>query len=237
MRPIRHLTPRYAYNRLRWKTFHWRHPDVPYLNQEIIAILDALLRPDDAGLEWGAGASTAWFAARCGRLVSVEHDAGWAGRVRRSLERQGLADKVDLRLCEWSRDAGMPAAYMDIAREIADCSLDFVLVDGRKRDICALLALSKVKPGGLLVVDDVHRYLPRERPSPAPHARGPKDGCTSAKWGQFKGVVDDWRCIWRTDGVSDTALWIKPSARRAWSAQSDAASESLSLQRIGHDVA
>ena len=237
MRPVRHLTPRYVYNRIRWKAFHRRYPGLPYLNREVVAILDDLLWTDDIGLEWGAGASTVWFAARCRQLVSIEHDPGWAARVRRSLERQGLIGTVDLRLFAWSRDAGVPVAYVDTVQEITDCSLDFAIVDGRKRDACALLALSKVKPGGLLIVDDVHRYLPRERPSPTPHARGRKDGCASAKWEQFKAVVDDWRCIWRTDGVSDTALWIKPSARPALFAQSDAATESLSLQGRGHDTA
>lgn len=50
-----------------------------------VSYLDGLLRADDVLLELGSGASTAWYASRVGRVVSLEPDARWAGRVIQEL--------------------------------------------------------------------------------------------------------------------------------------------------------
>jgi hypothetical protein len=38
-----------------------------------------------------------------------------------------------------------------------DASLDLVIVDGRARVACGLAAMAKVKPGGMLLLDDSDR--------------------------------------------------------------------------------
>lgn len=212
MRSCRHLTPRYLWDRILWKSRHWIAPGAPYLNAEITRLLDDLIRPDHTGLETGAGASTVWFARHCGALISVEHDPRWARWVRGELVQHGLDARVDLRLCERT-EAGTPASYVETVAAQPENSLDFVLIDGKKRDSCALAALHALKPGGLMIVDDVHRYLPTPRPSRAPFARRPQDGHASVKWREFDTVTGHWARVWRTDGVSDTALWIKPCSR------------------------
>ncbi len=86
-------------------------------------------------------------------------------------------------------------------------ALDVCIVDGVHRGKCALAAVSKLASGGLLVVDDIHWFL--DHPTGAPHSRrgkGPADG----DWRRFAELVDGWRCVWTTDGVTDTAIWIKP---------------------------
>jgi hypothetical protein len=67
-------------------------------------------------VELGSGASTIFLghtlADLGGRLVSVEHDAGYAGHVRRLLEREGLADVVALEvvpLAPWTPPEPPPA--------------------------------------------------------------------------------------------------------------------------------
>ena len=48
----------------------------------------------------------------------------------------------------------MISAYVHEFDRFADRSLDFVLIDGMYRGHCAIRAMSKVKPGGLIVIDN-----------------------------------------------------------------------------------
>lgn len=201
MRSIRHWTPRYIVNRLRVLAYQRLHPEAPWLTRDMIELLGPRLTGAHRGLEWGAGRSTLWLAARLGSLVSVEHDETYYGRVRAQLQDQGVRN-VELRCCPAEPD------YVAVADSLPRESLDFVLVDGLARDLCALAALPRLKPGGLLVIDNVHLYLPCS--SRAPHSRRPSDGPASEVWGRFADEVKAWECYWTSNGVWDTALWVKP---------------------------
>ena len=203
MQRIKHWTPRYIVNRLRLMAYERRHPDAPWLTQEMVALLESWLRPEDHALEWGAGRSTLWLARRVGRLTSVEHNPSYHLRLKACLQAEGLRN-VELHFCE------QEAEYVAVAAQLPPESLDFVLVDGVARDLCALAALSRLKAGGILVLDNSNRYLPSA--SCAPTSRHPPDGPASERWGVFAGCVQRWRCLWTSNGVFDTALWVKPPA-------------------------
>ena len=98
--------------------------------------------------EWGAGRSTRWYAG-LGSVTSIEDDSrwcAWAGRTG-----------ADVRhVADWD-------AYVHAIDAEPDASFDVIAVDGRKRVPCLLQAIRKVKPGGLLVLDDAQR----ERYEPA----------------------------------------------------------------------
>ena len=99
-------------------------------------------------------------------------------------------------------------------------SLPGVSSDGESADRCTDLVLdaleqtlastNKLKSGGLLIIDDVHRYLPRVIPSSAPFARSNLVGCASDLWREFKELTASWEQVWRSDGVQDTVIFIKP---------------------------
>lgn len=201
MRSIRHWTPRYVVDRLRQLAYQRWHPEAPWLTRDMIELLGPRLTRAHRGLEWGAGRSTLWLAARLGSLVSVEHDETYYGRVRAQLEHRSLRN-VELRCCPAETD------YVAVADSLPPASLDFVLVDGVARDRCALAALPRLKPGALLVVDNINWYLPCA--SRAPNSRRPQDGPASDAWGRFAEQVKGWECVWTTNGVTDTALWVKP---------------------------
>jgi predicted O-methyltransferase YrrM len=209
VRPFRHFTPRYLWDRLRLERERRRNPFTPMIEGGIIALLQDFIRPDYRGLEAGAGASTVWFAERCAHLISIEHDALWAARVQESLAKRGLAQRVDLRLCSKTL-RGASLAYVGTIENQPDQSLDFVLIDGKRRDACALAAVSKVRPGGLLVVDDIHRYIAAEQPSRTPYARKTNNAFASPRWEEFYEATRHWQCIRRSNGIYETALWIKP---------------------------
>lgn len=159
--------------------------------------LDRHIEPTSVGFEWGAGASTIWFASRCLRLTSIEHQSAWFNRVSDDLEKRGLASKVDLRLYEHSPVTKMAPGYVDAINEISDSSLDFALVDGSKRIHCAMLSLIKIKPGGLLILDDANRYFQR-------------DGSNLPAWDRFAIDTKTWHQQWFRDGICETSIWIKP---------------------------
>jgi predicted O-methyltransferase YrrM len=209
MRSFQHWTPRYLINRLSLQAYERKHPDSPWLTHSMIETLETWLRPSDIGLEFGSGRSTLWFAKRVGHLISVEHHPQWYAKVKQQLHHTGLADRVDYRLLEDGKTDSETSEYVKVAREIQPHSLDFCLIDGVARDHCTLASLDKIKPGGILIIDNVNNYWPRESKSFAPGSRNSKDGFASEKWQQCAEIVSDWRCIWTSNGIWDTALWVK----------------------------
>lgn len=212
MRRFSHWTWTYIWDRCAVMRYERKNPEAPWLTATMIEFLDCWLSSNDVGLEFGSGRSTVWFASRVGRLTSVEHDAQWYQNVRTRLEARGLSDRVDYRLCkDGVRQAG-DTSYVAVTGEFGLHSLDFVLVDGTCRDHCALACMGKLKPGGILIVDNINWYVPRDPKSRAPDSRSYSDGWASAEWKAVSTQLESWRLVWTTNGVSDTALWVKPCA-------------------------
>jgi hypothetical protein len=82
--------------------------------------------------------------------------------------------------------------YVAVFSEFEDDSLDFVVIDGHYRQACLLAALKKLKPGGLLLVDNSNWMSQRE-------------------WG----VPGSWPLAHRSENVmSETSIWEKPVEAR-----------------------
>lgn len=154
------LLGRRAYSRL----YQRLHPNDPWLSPKAIRFIDRALVADGLGLEWGSGRSTTWLARRVARLISVEHDPEWFHFVERRVE--GLPN-VDLRFVPLDHPTAQTGerrydptpGYVRVAEELADESVDFVLVDGPYRQPCVAAALPKLRPGGLLAIDNTD-WLP-----------------------------------------------------------------------------
>lgn len=207
VRYLRHRTPRYVYHRTRQALYERGHPGDPWLTPEAIRLLSTLLRPGDRGVELGSGRSTVWLAGRVAHLTSVEHDAQWHADVSGRLRDAGLAN-VDYVLAPWDPDEpGERCEYVGTLRRLAPSSLDFALVDGAHRDHATRLAMPRLKPGGLLIIDNVNWYLPSDSRAPASRSRalGPADG-----WADIARELAGWRSIWTASGVWDTAIFVRP---------------------------
>jgi len=204
----RHRTPRYVYNRTRQLRYERSHPDAPWLTPAAIDLLGPLLRPADRGAEFGSGRSTVWFASRVAALTSVEHDPRWHAIVAARLLDRGLRN-VDYILApeDQPMEHGGDSAYARTALGFADESLDFALVDGHYRDYSAKFILPKLRPGGMLIIDNVNWYLPCK--SKAPNSRTQAAGPVTAVWTEVWQQIRDWRTIWTSSGVWDTAIFIK----------------------------
>ncbi|MCP4642998.1 MAG: class I SAM-dependent methyltransferase [bacterium] len=209
MRSFAHWSLRYAWDRGWLSVYEWTHRDAPWLTPDATSFLETHLQKDHVGFEWGAGRSTAWLAQRVARLTSVETNKTWLDTVSKQLETQGLSN-AHLRYVD-----GQSASHAGAIAEEKDASLDFVLVDGLQddRDACALAALPKIRGGGMLVVDDVHRYLPSDSRSPL--ALGTEKPGATETWTEVARLLDDWPCVWTSSGVTDTAIWTKPGAPTA----------------------
>jgi len=75
-----------------------------------------------------------------------------------------------------------------------------------------LKAIVKLKGGGILIVDNVDNYFPKNKVSIS--VRYKRDNQTKTvskmKMRRIYGILGKWRCIWTSSGIQDTALWIKP---------------------------
>ncbi len=206
VRKYDHWNSVYVANRLINLFRSYARPNYPMINHEIVSKIGEHLSGEDNVLEFGAGRSTAWFARHSKFVISHEHDPYWSSIVERKLENLGLSGKVDLKLFP-ATDDGTPKLYWESIDNYEDESFDLVLIDGKYRARCAVETLKKLKPSGWLVIDDVHRYLPKEPKSSTPGARSISDGYASERWGRFAELVSGWDCDWRSDGVWDTAIF------------------------------
>jgi predicted O-methyltransferase YrrM len=206
---VRHRTPRYVCARTRQLLYERGHPDAPWLTSEAVRLLGRMLLPSDRGLEFGSGRSTIWFAERVRHLTSVEHDERWYAEVSGRLKERALSN-VDYILAPRDEPAerGGDSKYAQVALAFADSSLDFALIDGAYRDHTARYALARIKPGGVLIIDNVNWYLPSN--SRAPNSRTPTLGAAGQLWAEIARELAGWRRIWTSSGVTDTAIFVRP---------------------------
>lgn len=198
-------TPRYIVDRIRLFFYEKRHENVPWITRDATAILDKRLLPTNVGLEFGSGRSTAWYAHRLKHLTSVEDHKGWYDTVKKQFDGEGLGN-VDYYFRSAAGEA-KDSDYCKVMDDFNNSSLDFIVVDGKHRDILAVAAVNKLRKGGILLLDDSQRYL--DHPTSAPYSvYKTKDGMAE-KWKEFQSLVNCWEMIWTSNGVSDTTLFIK----------------------------
>ena len=114
---------------------------VPWWPYSVVAWLAGELTPGARVVEFGAGGSTVWLAKLGAHVKAAEFHDEWARRVREA------APSAIVIAC--------PAdSYPRLMHEEADATLDLVTVDGGDRVECVRCALPKVRPGGLLLLDD-----------------------------------------------------------------------------------
>jgi hypothetical protein len=209
-RTFRHWTPRYIANRLLYAWHQRSAPDDPWLTRRAVELLEDWISPNDVGLEWGSGRSTLWFAERTALLTSIEHNPAWHEWVNSRLVERGYRH-VDYRLepLDAAADKRMPR-YVEAGVDGGEATVDFALVDGQLRDLCTEVAMSRLRPGGLLVIDNAEQYFPRLTHSPSSMLRTGRE--PSPRWVRLREDLARWRCVWTSNGVCDTALFAKPAA-------------------------
>ena len=151
--------------------------ETPWWNRRAISYLSRHLRPGDRAFEWGSGGSTVWLARRGVSVTSIEHDPEW---VKKVIDRCPTAvvrlipgtTQGQLRAEPHHRNAFKLEDkgqyffddYLAAIDTFEERSLDIVIVDGMCRTECVRRGAPKVKPGGVLVVDDTdYRFVDPEK--------------------------------------------------------------------------
>jgi hypothetical protein len=136
--------------------------------------LDRNLHSDMDVFEFGSGGSTTYFCSRVRKVTSVEHDMQWYDMVKTILGESKVQNlEYNYRAAEISqansgaegeyrsvRFAHPNASFKDYVRTIDsydDESFDFILIDGRARNSCAIHALPKLRKGGYMMLDNSER--------------------------------------------------------------------------------
>lgn len=135
-----------------------------------IDFLDKWIKPCHTVFEWGSGGSTLFFRERAKRVVSIEHDEEFYGKTLDSMpDINGLHTRKiippDMLVPNDNNNKFLSSvvpgmSFENYASEInnyEDGSIDLICVDGRARTECFVLALTKLRKGGLLVLDNSER--------------------------------------------------------------------------------
>lgn len=166
---------------LRWLTYmrpgyQLDHP-LPWLAFDAIDFILPRLRPGMRIFEYGSGGSTLFWLSKGAACVSVEHNPDWYSAVKGRLP--GAAN-VDYRLVLpepmgenlSNIDPANPEEYFSAddnykgysfknyvtqIDSFPDQHFDMIVIDGRARPACIRHSVSKVKPGGMIVVDNSER--------------------------------------------------------------------------------
>lgn len=119
---------------------------LPWLTYPCVDFLASRLKPKWRIFEYGAGASTLYFARRVQSVTAVEHDETFAAGIRGRLPAN-------------ARLLVRPSGSAVYAGALAECHEppDLVLVDGVDRAQCIEEALRRLAPGAVLVLDDAER--------------------------------------------------------------------------------
>jgi Methyltransferase domain len=205
----------YYYHRASAGRFEKRNPDKPWLNFRAIEAFETVLRPTDVMIECGSGRSTLWFSKRVGSLLSIENDPRWHAEVSARLGEAGCQN-VDYRLVEYSYEGKQDEnEYLQVLNRVPDSTVDVALVDGGPRSFCCVALLPKIRVGGILAIDDAQVALPSKSSVPN-SVRTVADiptvwnGNTELCYPELFAVIESWPSIWLSDGVKDTAFYIKP---------------------------
>lgn len=143
----------------------------------LVYLLHVIERDDvQVAVECGSGTSTLWMALAMrekgsGKVISLEHSEEYARRTRAALEEHDLTEWADVRVCPLVATPTPRGEFQwyDVERAELPKKLDLVLVDGppgatgpHARYPAGPLLGSRVRPGGLIVMDDADRPDERE---------------------------------------------------------------------------
>lgn len=189
-----------------YKLFNILYTKRPWTSPASILFFDKVLTDNMVGLEYGSGNSTLYFAKKLKKLVSVEHNLEWFKKISKLLEENKIknvdyflipkekfienVDDLDIYMNEHDKYESKKnfLNYYTKINEYPDSFFDFILIDGRVRVHCGINAMSKLKKGGIFVLDnsEIQRYLP------------------------LHNALESWPKINTTNGRTNTTIWVKP---------------------------
>lgn len=121
---------------------------VPWYTYPMISFLEAKTFTGCRVLEFGAGYSTLWWAARAATVVSFEANEEWF-----TILEQKAPPNVKLNLCPSKKPS-----LEEISRH--SDTYDIIIIDGLNRPHCAALVPPLLAPNGAIIIDNSEGYGP-----------------------------------------------------------------------------
>lgn len=153
--------------------------DRPWITFSAIEYLNKYLHNNMKVFEYGSGGSTLFMAQRVREGISVENDFKWFIRINNELKQRKYSNwRIHLIMpvlipncqdLEPSRPENYTSRsesykgfsfeeYVKIIDLFPDEYFNVILIDGRSRPACVKHAISKVSPGGILILDNAERF-------------------------------------------------------------------------------
>lgn len=151
---------------------------IPWMVFGCVDFLDDWLKPEMLVFEYGSGGSTLFFASRVKNVLSIDHNPQWFKIIKETIEQKNIKN-IEYNLMEPIIDSDFdkknylnPNHFLSAGEEFSgknfstyvkaidkfnDDFFDLVVIDGRARQSCISQAKTKVRKGGILLLDNADR--------------------------------------------------------------------------------
>ena len=154
------LTPvRFSLRTGHWRSSFARLPlsrrgtPLPWYTYPCIDFLASRSHAGRSVLEFGAGYSTLWWAARAARVVALEADEEWLATLRRK-----VPENVALQAVPGTDANACIAAVNGILNSLGHARFDVVVIDGLCRSELIDVAARSVTDDGIVLCDNAEGY-------------------------------------------------------------------------------
>ena len=117
---------------------------IPWFTYPSIEYISQLDLREMSMLEWGIGNSTLYFAKRCKRIISIEHNNDWYNLITQQLPSNSTGYLVD------------EIEYSTYPKQLNQ-KFDIIIVDGIKRFDCLQTGVQILNSGGMIIFDNSDR--------------------------------------------------------------------------------
>ena len=197
----------YIVSLIRVKLYEFLNSDAPWLTADSISFLNSYLNKNLSGIEWGSGRSTKYLATRVKSLISVENDRYWYNKIKKEIRMLKNVEYIFQEVLDSQKNSPKNHPYVDILKQVKDNSIDFALIDGKIRLTCIENVIKKIKPGGIIILDNAECYFFSKtfnkilyKPLPPLYNK--------ERWDKILSKLDKWDSKYTSNGVWSTTIWI-----------------------------
>jgi hypothetical protein len=120
---------------------------IPWITYSAIDFLSGRLPKLERVFEYGSGNGTRWWAGRSIQVNAVENDIGWYEKMKKL-----IPPNVDLFFEQLDNGTSYEERIL-----VDQGEYDVIIIDGRRRNKCMCHSLKKIKPNGVIILDNSDR--------------------------------------------------------------------------------